>query len=57
MNMVDNGQMDRGNENPTQPVLMIEENNEKNKSDWSALGFEPETSRIPVQCVITAPAH
>ena len=46
MNLMNNGQMDRGNENPVQPLP---------QSGWSAPGFEPGTSRMRVSCVTTEP--
>ena len=56
MNLMNNSQMDRGNENPTQQfALLTEENPEKPQSGWSVPGFEPGTSRMRVSCVTTEP--
>ena len=55
MNLVNNGQMDRGNENPTEHLSSwLRETKKKPQSRWSAPGFELGTSRIRVQCVTSA---
>ena len=51
---MNNGQMDRGNENPTQP-WWLRKTTKKSQSGWSAPGFEPGTSRMRVSCVTTEP--
>ena len=56
MNLVNNGQMDRGNENPTQHLPWWLRKTTKNpQSGWSAPGFEPGTSRMRVSCITTEP--
>ena len=55
MNLKNTGQMDRGNENPTQHLPWWLRKTTKNVSGWSAPGFEPETSRMRVSCVTTEP--
>ena len=53
---MNNGQMDRGNENPTQHLpWWLRETTKKPQSGWSAPGFEPGTSRMRVSCVTTDP--
>ena len=48
---MNNGQMDRGNENPTQHLpWCLRKTTKKSQSGWSAPGFEPGTS-----CVTTVP--
>ena len=51
MNLMDNSQMDRGNENPTQQAMI------KSQSGWLGPGFELEVSQIRIQCVATAPSN
>ena len=47
MNLMNNGQMDRGNENPTQHLpWWLRKTMKKPQSGWSASGFEPGTSRM-----------
>ena len=47
MNLMNNGQMDRGNENPTQHLpWWLRKTMKKPQSGWSAPGFEPGTSRM-----------
>ena len=56
MNLMNNGQMDRGNENPTQHFpWWLRKTTKKPQSGWSAPGFEPGTSRMRVSCVSTEP--
>ena len=56
MNLVNNGQMDRGNENPTQHLpWRLRKTTKKPQSAWSAPGFEPGTSRMRVSRVTTEP--
>ena len=56
MNLMNNGQMDRGNENPTQNLPWgLRKITKKPQSGWSAPGFEPGTSRMRVSCVTTEP--
>ena len=56
MNLMNNGQMDRGNENPTQHLPWWLRKTTKNpQSGWSAPGFKPGTSRMRVSCVTTEP--
>ena len=53
---MNNGQMDPGNENPTQHLpCCLRKTTKKPQSGWSAPGFEPGTSRMRVSCVTTAP--
>ena len=53
---MNNGQMDRGNENPTQHLpWWLRKTTKKPQSGWSAPGFEPRTSRMWVLCVTTEP--
>ena len=53
---MNNGQMDRGNENPTQHLLWwLTEAMIKFQPGWLGPGFELEISQIRVECVITAP--
>ena len=53
---MNNGQMDRGNENPTQHLpWWLRKTTQKAQSGWSAPGFEPGTSRMRVSCVTTEP--
>ena len=48
------GQMDCGNENPTQNLhWWLRKTTKKPQSGWSAPGFEPGTSRMRVSCIIT----
>ena len=54
MNLMNIGQMDRGNENPTQYLpWQLRKTTKKPQSCWSALGIEPGTSRMWVFCVTT----
>ena len=54
MNLINNGQMDRGNEYPTQHVpWRLRKTSKKPQSGCSAPGFEPEISRMRVLCVTT----
>ena len=53
MNMMNNGQMDHGTENPTQHLPR--KITKKPQSGWSAPGFEPGTSRMRVSSVTTEP--
>ena len=54
--MMNNGQMDRGNENPIQHLLWwLRKTTKNSQSDWPDPGFESGTFRIRVQCVTTAP--
>ena len=56
MNLMNNGPMDRGNENPTQHLPWWLRKTTKNpQSGLSAPGFEPGTSRMRVCCVTTDP--
>ena len=56
MNLMNNGQMDRGNENPTQHLpWWLRKNTKKPQSGWPAPGLEPGTSRMRVSCVTTEP--
>ena len=58
MNLMNNGQMDRGNENPSQHLpWWLRKTTKKPQSGWSAPGFEPGTSRMRVSCVTTEPRH
>ena len=58
MNLMHNGQMERGNENPTQHLpWWLRKTTKKPQSGWSAPGFEPGTSRMRVSCVTTEPAR
>ena len=58
MNFMNNGPMDRGNENPTQDLLWwLTEAMKKCKSGWLGPGFELGTSQIRVQCVTIAPPN
>ena len=51
---MNNGQMDRGNENPTQNLpWWLRKTTKKPRLGWSAPGFEPGTSRMRVSCVTT----
>ena len=53
---MNNGQMDRGNENPTQHLpWWLRKTTKKPQSGWSAPGLEPGTSRMRVSCVTTEP--
>ena len=53
---MNNGQMDCGNENPTQHLpWWLRETTKKPQSGWPAPGFEPGTSRMRVSCVTTEP--
>ena len=55
-NLMNNGQMDRGNENPTQHLpWWLRKTAKKPQSGWSALVFEPGTSRMRVSCITTEP--
>ena len=56
MNLMNNGQMDSGNENPTQHLpWWLRKTTKKPQSAWPAPGFEPGTSRMRVSCVTTEP--
>ena len=55
MNLMNNGQMNRGDENPTQHLPWLRKTTKKPKSGWSAPGFEPGTPRMRVSCVTTEP--
>ena len=56
MNLINNGQMDRGNENPIQHLpWWLRKTRKKSQSGWSAPGFEPGTSRMRVLCVTMEP--
>ena len=58
MNLINNGQMDRDNENPTQHLpWWLRKTTKKPQSGWSAPGFEPGTSRMRVSCVTTEPSR
>ena len=46
MNLMNNGQIDRGN---------VRKTTKKTQSGWLAPGFEPGTSRMRVSCVTTEP--
>ena len=51
-----NGQMDRGNENPTQHLpWCLRKSTKRPQSRLPAQGFEPCTSRMRVSCVTTEP--
>ena len=53
---MNNGQMDRGNENPTQHLpWWLRETTKKPQSCWPAPGFKPGTSRMLVSCVTAEP--
>ena len=55
---MDNSQMDRGNENPTQYLpWWLREAMIKSQSGWLGPGFELGVSQIRVQCVATAPPN
>ena len=55
---MNNGQMDRGNENPTQNFpWWLREAMIKSQPGWLGLGFELGISKIRVQCVATAPTN
>ena len=55
---MNNGQMDRGNENATQHLAWwLREALLKSQPDWLGPGFELETSQIRVQCVATEPPN
>ena len=55
MNLMNNGQMDRGNENPTQHLpWWLWKTTKKTTARLVAPGFEPETSRMRVSCVTRA---
>ena len=55
---MNNGQMDRGNENPSQHLpLWLREAMLKSQPGWLGPGFELEISQIRVQCVATAPPN
>ena len=58
MNLMNNDQMDRGDENPTQlfPSL-LREAMIKFQSGWLGPGFELGISQIRVQCDATAPPN
>ena len=54
--MLNNGQIYRGNENPTQHLPWWLRKTTKNpQSGWSVPGFEPGTSRMLVSCVTKEP--
>ena len=54
MNLMNSGQMDHGNENPSQYLpWWLRKTTKKPQSGWSAPGFEPGTSRMWVLCVTT----
>ena len=56
MNLMNNGQMDPGNENPTKHLpCWLRKTTKKPQLGWSAPGFEPGTSRMRVSCVTTEP--
>ena len=56
ISLMNNGQMDRGNENPTQHLLWwLRKTTKKPQSGWLAPGFEPGTSQMRVSCVTTEP--
>ena len=53
---MNNGQMDRGNENPIQHLpWWLRKTTKKPKSTWSTPGFERGTSRMRASCVIREP--
>ena len=53
---MNNGQMDRGNENPTQHLpWWLRKTTKKPQSGWSAPGFESGSSRMRISCVTTEP--
>ena len=53
---MNNGKMDRGNENPTQHLpWWLRKTTKNHQSGWSAPGFEPWISRMRVSCVTTDP--
>ena len=53
---MNNGQMDRGNENPPQCLpSRLRKNTKKSQSGWSAPGFKSGTSQMRVSCVSTEP--
>ena len=53
---ISDGQMDRGNENPTQHLpWWLRKTTKSPKSGWPAPGFEPGTSRMRVSCVTMEP--
>ena len=52
MNLMNNGEMDRGNEHPTQHLpWWLRKTTKKHQSGRSAQGFEPRTSRMRVSSV------
>ena len=56
MNLMNNGKMDCGNENPTQHLpWWLRKTTKKPQSGWSAPGFEPGTSLMRGTCVTTKP--
>ena len=56
MNLMNNGQMESGNENPTQHLpWWLWKTTKKPQSGWSAPGFEPGTSQMRVSCITTEP--
>ena len=58
MNLMNNGQMDLGNENPTQYLPSgLREAMIKSHPAWLGSGFELGISQIRVQCVATAPSN
>ena len=58
MNLKNYGQMDRGNENPTQHFpWWLREAMIKSHSAWLGPGFELGISQIRVQYVATAPSN
>ena len=55
---MNNGQMDRSNENTTQYLpWWLREAMKKSQSGWLEPGFELGTLQIGVECVTTAPPH
>ena len=55
---MNNGQMDRGNENPSQHLFWcLTEAMKKSQSSWLGSGFELGASQIRVQCVTTVTPH
>ena len=55
---MNNDQMDRGNENPTQHIIWwLREAMIKSQPGWLGPGFELGTSQIRVECVATAPTN
>ena len=55
---MNNGQMERGNENPTQHLpWRLREAMKKSQSGWLGPGFELGTSQIRVQSLTIAPPH